>query len=408
MRSETTPLTDGHGEPDRSITRPTRRKPLAGVLVADFSRVLAGPYATMLLGDLGADVIKVERPGDGDDARAWGPPFADGESTYFQAANRAKRSITLDLRDPADREVAQRLAGRADVMVENFRPGAIERLGLGYEGLVDRNPGLVYCAISGFGRDKGAGLPAYDFLIQAVGGLMSMTGEPDREPMKVGFALVDVLTGLFATIGILAALQERERSGHGQRVDLSLLSSLLSSLVNQTTGLVAADHVPSRLGNDHPSLAPYQLVPTADVPIVIAAGNPRQFATLAAMIGAPELVDDPRFISNAARVEHREALREVLEAAFVTRPSSEWLTRANGMGLPAGPVNDLRQAFEFAKDLGVPTTVEVPRSDGRTIKQVVNPLSFSATPIEYRVAPPLLGADGDEIRSELEASEPNG
>ncbi|MDP9427982.1 MAG: CoA transferase, partial [Actinomycetota bacterium] len=263
---------------------------LDNLRVLDFSRVLAGPFATMLLADLGADVLKVERPGTGDDTRAWGPPHDDrGDATYFSSVNRNKDSLVLDLSDPADPERACRLAREADVVVENFRPGVMDRLGLGYEALRADNPRLVYCSITGFGRGAGAALPGYDLLIQAVGGLMSITGSPDGEPQKVGVALVDVLAGLFSTVGILAALQHRAATGTGQRIDVDLLSSLLAALVNQGAAYTATGVVPARMGNQHPSIAPYELLPTADGDLVLAVGNDRQFTALSAVVGAREL-----------------------------------------------------------------------------------------------------------------------
>ncbi|MEV4088815.1 CoA transferase, partial [Nonomuraea fuscirosea] len=286
---------------------------LSGLLVADFSRVLAGPYATMLLADLGAEVVKVERPGAGDDTRAWGPPYAEGEATYFLGVNRNKRSIALDLR--ADAEVARALAARADVLVENFRPGTMERLGLGYERLRELNPGLVYCSITGFGSGAGAGLPGYDLIAQAVGGLMSVTGEPGGPGTKAGVALVDVITGLHAALGILAALRHRDTTGQGgrvggvgQRVEVSLLSSLLSALTNHSSAYAAAGVVPRAMGNRHPSIVPYEVFQAADRPIVIAAGNDRQYRALCGVLDRDDLAGDPRYTTNAARVAARETL----------------------------------------------------------------------------------------------------
>ena len=286
---------------------------LDGVLVADFSRVLSGPLATMLMGDLGASVIKVERPGSGDDTRAWGPPFRGDDSTYHLSVNRNKRSVALDLSDAEDIALARTLALRADVLVENFRPGAMERRGLGYDDLRAENVGLVYCSISGFGREGGSALAGYDFIAQAAGGLMSVTGEPDGEPTKVGVALVDVVAGLYATVGILAALRARERTGSGQRVDVNLLSSILAALVNQSSAYVAAGVTPDRMGNAHPSIAPYETFRAADVPVAVAAGNDSQFAALCSAVGDAGLADDPRFATNPARVTNRAALRVELE-----------------------------------------------------------------------------------------------
>lgn len=365
---------------------------LDGVVVVDFSRVLAGPYATMLLGDFGADVIKVERPGVGDDTRAWGPPYdADGVATYFNAINRNKRSITLDLGTPAGVERARDLVRTADIVVENFRPGTMERLGLGYEDLRRLRPGLIYCSITGFGRDGGAALPGYDLLVQAVGGLMSVTGPAPGAPTKVGVALVDVLTGLHALAGMLAALHHRDRTGEGQRVETNLLSSLLSSMVNQASGYLGADVVPGIMGNRHPSITPYETFQTADRPIALAVGNDKQFAALADRLGVPEICADPRFGSNHDRVANREALCDILSAVLQTRGADHWYAVLTDAGVPAGPINDLAEAFAYAEQLGLVPTVAVP---GSQTPQVANPLALSASPVTYRRPPPRLG-DGD-------------
>jgi crotonobetainyl-CoA:carnitine CoA-transferase CaiB-like acyl-CoA transferase len=294
------------------------------LLILDFSRVLAGPLATMLLADLGAEVVKVERPGAGDDTRAWGPPYDErGEATYFQAVNRNKRTIALDLRDPDDMVQARELASEADVLVENFRPGLLDELGLGYEALRRDNPGIVYCSITGFGRGDGAELPGYDLLVQAVGGLMSVTGPADGEPQKVGVALVDVIAGLFAAVGVLAALRHRDSTGEGQRVEVDLLSALLAALVNQASGYTIAGVVPGRMGNAHPSIAPYQLYATADGDLVLAVGTDRQFATLCDVLGAPELATDSRYATNQERVRHRESLRTNLKRKLARHPATD-------------------------------------------------------------------------------------
>jgi len=366
---------------------------LDGVLVADFSRVLAGPVATMLLGDLGADVVKVERPDTGDDTRAWGPPFRDGESTYNLSVNRNKRSVELDLRDPSDRELARTLALRADVLVENFHVGAVERYGLGYDDLRAENPGLVYCSISGFGREEGAELAGYDFILQAVGGLMSITG--DEEPRKVGVALVDVVAGLYATIGILAALNARAGSGEGQRVDVNLLSSVLAAMVNQSSAYVAGGVVPGRMGNAHPSIAPYETLQAADGPLAVAAGNDRQFAALCGVLGRAELTSDPRFSSNPSRVSNREGLVKELEESLGSRSAAEWVGPLSEAGVACGPVNDMAAAFELAASLGLAPVVE-----GR-VPTVADPIGLSRDPVGYDRPPPLLGEHSDEIRAWL-------
>lgn len=371
---------------------------LQGLRILDFSRVLAGPFATMLLADLGADVLKVERAGVGDDTRTWGPPFADdGTATYFQAANRNKRSVSLDLGDADDQLLASRLAGEADVVVENFRPGVMERHGLGYATLAAENPRLVYCSITGFGSGAGAALPGYDLLVQASGGLMSITGSPTGPPQKVGVALVDVITGLFAATGILAALRHRDRTGEGQRVELDLLSSLLAGLVNQASGYTAADVVPERMGNAHPSIAPYDLFDTQEGDLVLAVGNDRQFRALCSVLGVHELADDSRFATNRARVDNRGELRQALEARLAYAPAEHWAQRLTERGVPAGQVNDIAGAFALAQRLGLDPIVELPRPDGTTVPLPGNPIRLSATPPVYRSAPPSLPRRGDAV-----------
>ena len=360
---------------------------LDGLVVADFSRVLAGPYATMLLADLGAEVVKVERPGTGDDTRSWGPPWRGEQSTYFASVNRNKESVVLDLATEVGRSEARRLAARADVLVENFKPGAFDRMGLGYDALNAVNPGLVYCSITGFGTTGGADLPGYDLLVQAVGGLMSITGSNPDEPVKVGVALVDVITGLHAAVGILAALQERTTSGRGQRVEVNLLSSLLSGLVNQSSGYVGAGFVPQIMGNRHPSIAPYESYPTADTPLVIAVGNDRQFRACVDVLGAPELGDDPRFATNPARVANRDALYEVMCARLSAVGAEEWFTKLSAAGVPAGPIHDLEGAFGLAERLGLEPVATV---EGEPT--VANPIRLGRTPVSYRTAPPALGS----------------
>jgi crotonobetainyl-CoA:carnitine CoA-transferase CaiB-like acyl-CoA transferase len=368
---------------------------LGSVRILDFSRVLAGPLATMVLADLGAVVTKVERPGGGDETRAWGPPYYErGEATYFQAVNRNKSSVVLDLANPVDRARAERLALEADVVVENFRRGAMERFGLGFEALRERNPGLVYCSVTGFGTGEGAPEAGFDLLVQALGGLMSVTGEPDGPPLKVGVALVDVVAGLFAAVGILAALEHRRESGRGQRVDVDLLSSLLAALVNQASGYTVAGVVPGRLGNRHPSISPYELYATAEGELVLAVGNDRQFAELCAALGLDELAADPRFATNAARVENVEELRVRLEAAFAARAAAEWADLLNRRRVPAGVVNDVAGALRFARSIGLEPTVSIPRGDGSAVELVRSPIRLSETPASYRLAPPPMPAEG--------------
>ncbi len=369
------------------------RGALDGIIVVDLSRVLAGPYATMMLGDYGAEVIKVERPGVGDDTRAWGPPYdAHGIATYFNAINRNKRSVTVDLATPAGAAKIRELVVGADVVVENFRPGTMERLGLGYEDLRQIRPDLIYCSITGFGREGGAALPGYDLLVQAVGGLMSVTGPRPGEPTKVGVALVDVLTGLHALSGILAALHHRERTGEGQRVDTNLLSSLLSSMVNQASGYLGAGVVPGIMGNRHPSITPYETFDTADRPIAVAVGNDKQFAAVAAELGVQEILSDNRFGTNADRVANRDALCAILGEVFLTRGADHWHEALNKAGVPAGPINDLAEAFSYAERLGLGPVVAVP---GTSTPQVANPVDLSATPVTYRLAPPALERENE-------------
>jgi crotonobetainyl-CoA:carnitine CoA-transferase CaiB-like acyl-CoA transferase len=367
---------------------------LEDLTIVDFSRVLAGPLATMVLADLGATVLKVERGGRGpigDDTRAWGPPFDErGDATYFQAVNRNKSSEAIDLTTPAGATRARALVGDADVVVENFRPGVMERLGLDWPTLAAADPKLVYCSITGFGAGAGAALPGYDLLVQALGGLMSITGEAGGEPQKVGVALVDVVAGLFAAVGILAAVRHRDRTGEGQRVEVNLLSSLLAALVNQGSAYTLAGAVAGRMGNAHPSIAPYELLPTADGDLVLAVGNDKQFAALCETIGAPELTRDERFATNGARVAHRAALRDVLIARLAPRDAAAWVAVLSAAGVPAGQVNDIAGAFALADKLGLDPIVALPRADGSVARLTRNPITLSATPATYRSAPPPL------------------
>jgi len=372
---------------------------LDGVLVADFSRVLAGPYASMLLADLGATVIKVERPGAGDDTRAWGPPYApDGQSTYFHAVNRNKRSLALDIGAPKDQLIAQKLAKRADIVLENFKPGALARYGLDYQTVSATNPAVIYCSISGFGSGAGVDLPGYDLLVQAMGGLMSITGT--SEPTKAGVAVVDVLTGLHGAVAMLAALRHRELTGQGQNIEVSLLSSLLSSLVNQASGYVGAGVVPTYMGNAHPSISPYEVYQTADRPIVIAVGNDGQFMALAGAISRPGLTSDPRFVTNPMRVANRSALAVELTTTLGTHGADHWQRVITAAGVPCGPINDISQAFNLATDLGL-DPIAVINKNGESVAQVANPVNYSATPVTYRLAPPTVGQDNAALIAEF-------
>lgn len=377
--------------------------PLDGLLVADFSRVLAGPLATTYLADLGATVIKVERPGSGDDTRSWGPPWTGNSSSYFESANRSKKSVTLDLGDPDDRHLASTLAGRADVLVENFRPGALDRHGLGYEQVAAANPGVVYCSVSGFGSGAGAALPGYDFLVQAVGGLMSITGDADGEPTKVGVALVDVLTAKDATLGILAALHARARTGRGQRVEVNLLASLLGALVNQAAGFLATGRPPGRMGNQHPSIAPYETLRCRDDLLALCCGNDGQFSRLTEVLGVPGLAADQRFATNPARVANRVELVRELEAVLGGETVAVWVQRLTAAGVPAGRVGTIADGIELARSLGLDPLVDV----GPDVPpQIRHPVDYSDTPVTRYAAPPRLGEHDDEVRRWL--SEPDG
>jgi len=370
--------------------------PLSGLIVADFSRVLAGPYASMLLGDLGADVIKVERPGTGDDTRAWGPPWRDGESTYFLALNRNKRSVVLDLTDGADRELARELGRRADVLLESFRPGLMASWGLDGDTLRAVNPKLVSCSVTAFGSgERARGMPGYDFLLQAMGGLMSVTGEEEGRPLKTGAAVVDLICGLLATIGIQAALAD----GVGRHVEVSLMDSALTALLNQGTAWVAGGAVPSRRGNRHPSIVPYETYEAADRPFAVATGNDRLFARLCDAVGLTGLADDPRFTTNASRVANVDALGTALNTVFRTRPADHWVEVLRGAGVPVGPINRVDEAFALAAELDME-----PTTDAHRVPLITPPLRLDGARPEVRLPPPKLDEHGDEIRTWLRAA----
>jgi len=389
-----------------------RSDALSHLRVLDLSRVLAGPWASQVLADLGAEVIKVERPGAGDDTRAWGPPWlrdARGaetrESAYFASTNRGKRSITLDLSRPEGQAIVRRLAERADVLLENYKVGALARHGLGYDDLARLNPRLVYCSITGFGqsgpyRDR----PGYDFLIQAMGGLMSVTGEPDGAPgggpMKVGVAVADILTGMYATTAVLAALAHRERSGRGQHIDLALLDVQVAMLANQAEAYLATGRAPKRLGNAHPSIVPYQAFETKNGRLVLAVGNDGQFARLCEVVGRPELARDPRFATNASRVEHRGELVRELAPLLAARATGAWLDALDAAGVPCGPINDLAQVFDDPQVRHRGLRIEVPHRRCGTVPVVASPIRLSATPVRHG-APPLLGEHTRDVLVEL-------
>ncbi|WP_305788374.1 CaiB/BaiF CoA transferase family protein [Symbioplanes lichenis] len=369
--------------------------PLSGLLVADFSRILAGPYATMLLADLGAQVIKVEGPA-GDDTRTWMPPERDGVSTYYLGINRNKRSIALNLKDPDDQAAAQELARRADVLIENMRPGGLARFGLGYDQVAAGNPGVVYASISGFGSGAGAALPGYDLMVQAISGLMSLTGDPDGSPYRAGISVFDVMAGMHANIGILAALHRRAATGRGQHVEVNLLSSALSGLVNHSSGYVAGGTVPYRMGNAHPSLFPYEPLPVADGELIVIAGNDGQFRKLCQVLGLDELPADPRFGRNQDRTANREQLRPILVERLATRTRDEWFHLLIAAGVPCAPINTIDGGVALADELGLDPVVT---SGG--VPGVRNPITFSETPPRYELPPPGLDEHGEEIRAWL-------
>jgi crotonobetainyl-CoA:carnitine CoA-transferase CaiB-like acyl-CoA transferase len=386
-----------------------RSDALSHVRVLDLSRVLAGPWASQVLADLGAEVIKVERPGAGDETRGWGPPWLrdargreTGESAYFASANRGKRSIALDLARPEGQALVHRLLERCDVLLENYRVGALARYGLGWDEVSARHPRVVYCSITGFGQTgpdrERAG---YDFLVQAMGGLMSITGEADGAPMKVGVAIADLLTGMYAATAILAALAWRERSGRGQRVDLALLDVQVAMLANQAAGWLASGEVPRRLGNAHPSIVPYQAFAARDGHLVLAVGNDGQFARFCAVAGRPELARDERFATNAARVVNREALVALLVPLLGSRAVGDWIAALGGAGVPCGPILDVAQVFEQPQVRHRGLRVEAPHPVCGTVPMVASPLRLSATPVAHDVGPPALGQHTREVLREV-------
>jgi crotonobetainyl-CoA:carnitine CoA-transferase CaiB-like acyl-CoA transferase len=394
------------------------RGPLAGLVVIDCSTVLAGPYCTMLLGDLGADVVKIEPP-EGDATRRWGPPWVGSEvagtrtAAYYLAVNRNKRSLRLDLKAPEGAAILRRLLERGDVLVENFRVGGFARLGFDDESLQRVNPSLVHLAISGFGPDgPSAGLPGYDFVIQAVSGLMSITGAPDEDgggPTKVGVAISDVVTGMLGAVSVLAALVGREggtatRPGRGQRIDISLLGATLASLVNQAQNAFVSGVPPKRLGNAHPNIVPYETFDAADRPIVVAVGSERQWLRFCEVLGAPALAADPRFATNGDRVVHREALREIVAARFRARDARTWLGALDAAAIPCGAINDVVGAFESAEAKALGMTVEQSHPAWGTIRQVGIPFRLSGTPAAIPTPPPALGEHTDEILESLGSS----
>nr|WP_064493555.1 CaiB/BaiF CoA-transferase family protein [Pseudomonas chengduensis] len=386
---------------------------LSHIRVLDLSRVLAGPWAGQIFGDLGAEVIKVERPGSGDDTRHWGPPYikdAEGndsrEAAYFQSANRNKQSLTLDFTQPDGQRLVRELVAQCDVLLENFKVGGLAAYGLDYESLRAINPRLIYCSITGFGQSgpyaKRAG---YDFMIQGLGGLMSLTGRPEGEegagPMKVGVALTDILTGLYATVGVLAALNQREQSGVGQHIDVALLDVQVACLANQAMNYLATGVSPKRLGNAHPNIVPYQDFPSADGNFILAVGNDGQFRKFCEVAGIANLADDPRFVTNKARVAHRAELIPLMRQATVFKTTAQWIEQLEKAGVPCGPINDLQQVFADPQVQARGLRLDLPNALGSSTPQVASPLRLSATPVTYRSAPPLLGQHTDSLLQKL-------
>ena len=375
--------------------------PLSGLRVVDLSRVLAGPLCTMVLGDLGADVIKVERPDGGDDTRSWGPPFAGSDAAYFLSVNRNKRSVRLDLKTSDGAEALRRLAADADVVLENFRPGLMAELGLALEDLRAANPRLVTCSLTGFGDDvaDAAARPGYDIIVQALSGLMSVTGEPDGEPVKVGVAVLDVVTGLYAAVGVLAAIREREATGHGRHVSVALYEASLAAMVNQAANASIGGLVTGRMGTAHPNIVPYQAFRGSDRPFVVAAGNDRLFRRTCEVIGEPAWADDPRFATNGDRVRHRDELVPMLDRAFATRPAADWLAALEAAAVPCAPIRAMDEVFGSPEGAAVLEVLEDP-AHGGTLRLVANPIRLDGDRTATRRPPPALGAHDDEVLGE--------
>ncbi len=376
-------------------------QPLHGIRVLDLSRVLAGPYCTMVLGDLGADVIKVESP-DGDETRGWGPPFTSGESAYYLCVNRNKRSIVVDFKTDEGRQILHELVKQSDVLVVNFRPGTLARFSLDYESASRANPNLIYCSITGFGqtgplRDK----PGYDFMIQGMGGLMSITGVPDGEPMKVGVAVADLFAGQNAVIAILAALQARTQTGKGQHLDISLFDSQVAMLANIASNYLVSGNLPKRYGNAHANIVPYQSFQASDAWFVVAVGNDRQFEKLCEVISKREVASDVRFRLNAERVKHREELIPILKPVFLTKTSHEWLSMLENAGIPCGPINSLDNVFSMPQLEARQMLIHMDHPEIEDLRLVGSPLKFSDTPVDYKLPPPKLGEHTEEICREL-------
>lgn len=375
---------------------------LEGVRIVDLSRVLAGPFCTMILGDLGAEVIKVEGPFMKDETRAWGPPYAGGESAYYLCVNRNKQAISLNLKKEEGKEVLKKLVAQADVLVENFKTGTLDRLGLGYEEMKKINPRIIYASITGFGAngpDKDQ--PGYDFIIQAISGLMSITGEAEGPPTKVGVAIADVLAGLYTTVGILAALHERNRSGQGQHIDISLLDAQISALVNVASNYLVSGQIPRRLGNQHPNIVPYQVFPTLDQDLVVAVGNDRQFERFVEAIGLPELSQRESFKTNPGRVAHRDELVPIIGRRMKMKSAQYWCQVLRKAGIPHGPINDLAAVFQDDQVKVREMLMEMKHPTAGTIKMVGSPLKLSRTPVKIRRHPPLYSEHTEKILAEI-------
>jgi len=385
--------------------------PLTGIRVFDLTRILAGPTCTQLLGDLGADVIKIERPGVGDDTRSWGPPYvkdADGndttESAYYLSANRNKRSITIDLRRAEGIALAKQLIARCDVLIENFKVGSLAKLGLGYDDLKEEFPNLVYCSVTGFGQTGPyADRTGYDFLAQGLGGIMSITGDPEGQPMKVGVGIADVMTGMYASTAILAALRHRDATGQGQHIDTSLLDTQVSWLINEGTNYLVSGKIPVKLGNEHPNIVPYKVFGTADGYVILAVGNDRQFQDWCRCAGAEDLGADPRFATNPLRIGNRGALYEAMPAYMERKTTQQWLDGLASAKVPCSPVNNIKQVFENeqVQARGMRIEMDHPKAGSGKVPLIGNPLKMSATPPQYRQPPPVLGEHTDEVLTEV-------
>ena len=378
-------------------------KPLDGLIVADFSRVLAGPYCSMLLADMGATVIKVESP-QGDDTRTWMPPTKNGVATYYMSINRNKKSLVLDFSSEEDRKVGLELIKRADIFIENFKTGGLKKFGFDFDSVSTINPKLIYLSISGFGTAEGAWLPGYDLIVQAVSGLMSLTGDPNGPPFRAGISVFDVMAGLHGLIGVLTALHQRENTGRGQHVEVNLLSSAMSGLVNQTAAYAAAGEVPFRMGNAHPSLFPYEALPTKDRDLIIAAGNDKQFRALCKVLEIESVADDSRFTANSDRTANREQLRPLLLARLAEWAADDLFIALNKVGVPCGPINTIGDGVELAEKLGLKPRIAVGEGD-RKVDLIRNPITFSEGEISYDLPPPHLGEHSDEIRKWLKETQ---